>query len=89
VADCARVRTSDRRERLELVEPLDRRRQPPVHAEDSPLNDGRQAQTVEGVRAPLPDSRFPELVQALVAEAVRLRRLARLVAPRSIVRSAG
>ena len=63
----------------DLVERVDGRAQAPVDAEDAVVDDGRQAQEVEDLRAVLPDVHGTVLSQALVVEAVDLRDLAALV----------
>lgn len=65
-----------------LVEVLDGRRQPAVHAEYFAVDDRRKAEVVEDLRAVPPHGRRSVLAQALIVKAVDLCDLARLmVAP--------
>mmetsp|Transcript_18257 Transcript_18257/g.47080 ORF Transcript_18257/g.47080 Transcript_18257/m.47080 type:complete len:290 (-) Transcript_18257:265-1134(-) len=66
-------------ERADLVERVDRRRQPAVGAEDLVLDKRCKRQVVEQVGERLPHGRAAVLAQALVVEAVHLRDLPALV----------
>ena len=62
-----------------LIESGDGGREAAVHAEDLLVDDGRQADVVEDLRAVLPHANRAVLAQALVVEAVHLGDLTRLV----------
>ena len=63
----------------DLVERVDQRTQPAVHAEDAAVDDGAEGEVVEDLAAPAPDVGGAVLALALVVEAVDLGDLPGLV----------
>ena len=64
-----------------LIQSADIRRQPTVDAQHLAIDDSRQREVVEHIRAPPPRVGVPVLPLALVVEPVHLRDLPRLVVP--------
>mmetsp|Transcript_18688 Transcript_18688/g.56494 ORF Transcript_18688/g.56494 Transcript_18688/m.56494 type:complete len:285 (+) Transcript_18688:1016-1870(+) len=63
----------------DVIQGVQRRRQPPVQAEDLTLHQGSQGQVVKQISEALPDVGIPVLPQALIIEPIHLRNLPALV----------
>ena len=72
-----RARTRDRE--AHLVDTLQTRTQPSVHAEHPPVHDRAQGEVVEDLTTPPPDVAAPVFPLALVVEPINLGDLSRLV----------